>query len=233
MKAIIFDLYDTILKDTYFDFNDGLEHLHSLQFAEECSVDDFLTFAMSFIPLYQNRAQTNVEVSFLRDEYLSYCQQLEVEPVQDLLSLEYEVMTHMQKEELVNGVKDFLLYLKNEGIKLYLMTNSIFTASAQKKVLADFGIDEYFEEIFSSADFGMRKPDVSFFEYAVNEVLSKNSSIAKEDIAFCGNDYDDDCAVPHAAGFKTFLLSSENSSDIKPDNDLEIIDSLEEIKKFL
>lgn len=192
MKAIIFDLYDTILKDQFFDFNEGLSFLHNKYFSEECTEEDFQTFALSFVPLYQERAITNKEVSFLRDEYKVYCQQLEVEPCVSDSQVDYEVMNAMQKELLLPQVKNTLELLHKKGIPMYILSNSIFTAESKKHLLKDFEILHFFKDVWSSADFGMRKPDVSFFEFGISKVLQDNPELSKKDIVYIGNDYNTD-----------------------------------------
>ncbi len=210
MKAIVFDLYDTILMDDFFDFNTGLEYLHDHYFAEECSVEDFLTFAMSFIPMYQERNITNKEITFLRDEYQVYCDQLEYTPAENPMEIEYQVMCAMQKESMPEYIPAVLNSLKEKGINLYLMTNSIFMAQSHKRLLKEFGIDKYFENLFCSADFGMRKPDKSFFTYVANQLYA--DGIKNEDILFVGNDYDTDVKPAIDAGYKAVWLTAEQNA---------------------
>lgn len=215
IKAIIFDLYDTILDDVFFDFNTGLEALYNIAFKDECSVEDFLTFAMSFIPLYQNRSITNKEISFLNDEYKVYCSQLEVEPDVNIDDMEYSVMCAMQKEELKDSVKTALKKLKEKGIVMYAHTNSIFRSQCHKRLLSEAGLGEYFKDVFSSVDFGMRKPDLSFFEYAVQNVLSENPDIKREEVLYAGNDYEADIKGALSIGLKTLWYNVNNEKNIE------------------
>lgn len=213
MKAIIFDLYDTILKDQFFDFNEGLSFLHGKYFSEECSEEDFQTFALSFVPLYQERAVTNKEVSFLRDEYKVYCQQLEVEPEVSDSQVDYEVMNAMQKETLLPEVKATLESLYEKGVPMYILSNAIFTAESKKRLLSDFGIEKFFKDVWSSADFGMRKPDASFFNFGINKVLEENSGLSKEDIVYIGNDYDTDVKGALNAGITPVWYNVSKEKD--------------------
>lgn len=237
MKAVLFDLYDTVLNDDFFDYNQGIEYLHDRYFSEECTLDDFVTFSMSFIPLYQDRAVSNKEISFLRDQYRVYCQQLEYTPSIKEDDLDYEIMTQMQKEVLLPEVKDTLMYLNDKGIKLYLITNSIFKASSHKKLLKEFNLDTIFQDLYSSADFGMRKPDKSFFDYATRNILLDNPGMIKDDIITVGNDYYSDVQGGLNAGLKAVWynpdnLKSEDNSGITSINNFTLIKDLASNDKY-
>lgn len=213
MKAIIFDLYDTVLKDEFFDFNEGLSFLHGKYFSEDCSEEDFQTFALSFVPLYQDRAVTNKEVSFLRDEYKVYCQQLEVEPEVTDSQVDYEVMNAMQKESLLPEVKETLEKLHAQKIPMYILSNAIFTAESKKRLLKEFGILHLFKEVWSSADFGMRKPDISFFNHAIKQIQTDCPGIELKDIIFVGNDYDTDIKGALNAGLTPIWYNVKQDQD--------------------
>lgn len=66
MKSIIlFDLYDTVLKDRSFDFNKGLNYLFNTFFKEHCSLEDIIEFSATFLPLYEDRKISNKEVCLI------------------------------------------------------------------------------------------------------------------------------------------------------------------------
>ncbi len=80
------------------------------------------------------------------------------------------------------GVVETLAKLKEEGKKVYLLTNAqrIFTEPEIKML----GLDEYFDGIVYSSDEGVKKPDVEFFD-----VIFKRYNLKKEESIFIGNDH--------------------------------------------
>ena len=213
MKALLLDLYDTILDDEFFDFHAGLEYLHETYFAEECSLEDFLSFSVSFIPLYQDRNVTNKEVSFLKDEYGVYCSQLEFVPDEEPSEIEWNVMNHMQKESMEKEVPEILEYFHQKGIRLYIITNSIFTSVCHKRLLDEMGIGKYFDGVFSSTDFGLRKPAIEFYDHAVKEMMKELPDLKKEDITVIGNDFDADIQSAINAGLKAVWLNKTDDGE--------------------
>ena len=54
-KIVIFDLYDTVLKDISFNFKDGIKYLHTKYFSYTCTLEEFIDYADTFLPLYEKR----------------------------------------------------------------------------------------------------------------------------------------------------------------------------------
>lgn len=203
VKVILFDLYDTILKDISFDFNNGLTYLHKTFFSKACSIKELMDFSETFLPLYDKRKTDNTEICLIGDEIPQFFIRYGIPLPEDLASVEYAVMNQMQKVTLMDSVRDTLQMLYDRGVLMYILSNSIFTGNAAKKLLNDFGIAEYFKKLYSSADYGIRKPDRRFFDIAVNGILSDNCDVKKEEILYVGNDYVTDVTGAAISGLKT------------------------------
>lgn len=188
-KIIIFDLYDTVLKDISFDFNNGITYLYNVFFEQTCSLKEFRDYAETFLPLYEKRKVDYSEVCLIRDEIPLFFEKFEVAKPETFEELDYEVMNKMQKVTLLEDVRYTLNELQKQGIEMYILSNSIFTSKSARQLLRDFGILHYFNQIFSSADYNVRKPSEQFYQIAINEILSDNHEVKKEDILYIENDY--------------------------------------------
>ncbi len=188
-KAILFDLYDTILKDISFDFKAGIKWLYDTYFAQACTWEELKAYEETFWPLFAKRREDNSEVCLIRDEVVKLFEEFAVALPEDLEELEYALMNQVQKETLLDEVHDTLEQLQKQSIPMYILSNSIFTGKATEKMLADFGILQYFTKVYASADYGVRKPGEKFFGIAIGEILETHPGMGKSDILFVGNDY--------------------------------------------
>lgn len=108
--------------------------------------------------------------------------------------------------KLYDGALELLADLKSSGKKVYLLSNAqrIFTAYE----LRAMGIDHYFDDIFISSDYGVKKPDLRFF----NQLLEKHQ-IAKDGAVMIGNDGQCDIMGAKAAGIASVYIHSNLSPD--------------------
>ncbi|BCN30865.1 HAD family hydrolase [Anaeromicropila herbilytica] len=211
-NIILFDLYDTVLKDKSFEFERGLKYLHT-HFQQKCTYEEFNQYSITLLPLYEERKITNNEIAFIRDTFPMYCKEFEVNPQVDLEKLDYQIMNEMQEEYLEDETRISLEKLYAQGVKMYILSNSIFLSSSNKRLLNDFGIEKYFIDLYSSADFGKRKPDSSFFEYAISKILQENELCSKNDIFYVGNDYQTDVIGSKNVGLKTIWYNEKKQVD--------------------
>jgi len=109
---------------------------------------------------------------------------------------------------LYEGTKEILAALKKQGKKIYLLSNAqrIFTAYEMQYL----GIDEYFDAIFISSDYEMKKPDERFFRILLDE-----HEIDVRKALFIGNDSRCDIEGAANVGIDTFYVHSA----ISPKND--------------
>jgi FMN phosphatase YigB (HAD superfamily) len=189
-------------------FNRGLKYLHTF-FKQSCTFEEFKNYSETFKPLYDERKTTNNEISFIRDEFPMLCKKFDVKPQVDNEMLDYQIMSQMQEEYLEEETRITIENLYTQGIKMYILSNSIFLSSSNKHLLNDFGIGKYFIHLFSSADFGKRKPDKSFFDYAISKILKENPKYCKEDIYYMGNDYQSDVIGSQNVGLKTIWYNEK------------------------
>lgn len=106
--------------------------------------------------------------------------------------------------KLYPGTKKMLQELKAQNKKLYLLSNAqqIFTSYE----LHMLGIASYFDDIFISSDYGIKKPDRLFFY----KLLEKHHIDVKSSL-FVGNDSKADIEGASNVGLDTFYVCSNIS----------------------
>ena len=76
--------------------------------------------------------------------------------------------TYISHMELFEGVIDFLNFLKNNNIKIGLLTD--FQTEYQYRKLEKLGILEYFDVIVTSEEVGIEKPSTKGFQYCLSKL---------------------------------------------------------------
>lgn len=231
-KAVIFDLYDTVLKNDSFDFVRGVVYVYENYLADACTFGEFKAYTDTFLPLYHQRHVDHSEVHFVRDELPLWFSHFGKTMPADVDNLEYAIMSAMQKGGILAEVRSVLEELSARGIPMYILSNTIFTSSATKRHLAHHGILHYFEEVYASADFGVRKPSPRFFDGAMADVFRRHPDFCKQDLLFVGNDYVTDAHGGVAAGIDTVWYNIEGTAN---EDHLEIgeVDAFGDIMSFL
>lgn len=106
--------------------------------------------------------------------------------------------------KLYPGVIDFLNTLKQNGKRVYLLSNA--QASMTRPELQMLGLTAYFDGIAISSEVGYKKPDKKFFKALLDQFqIDKDSSI------MIGNDYEADIKGGHLAGLDTCYIYSNLS----------------------
>lgn len=214
-KAILFDLYDTILKDVSFDFKAGIKWLYDTYFTQTCTWEELKEYEETFWPLFAKRREDNSEVCLIRDEIAKLFEKFDVALPEDLMELDYAIMNQIQKETLLDEVRETLEDLQKQGVPMYILSNSIFTGKATERLLEDFGILQYFTKVYASADYGVRKPGERFFGIAIKEMLETHPGMEKNDILYVGNDYVTDVQGANAAGLDVAWYNVKQLPDEK------------------
>ena len=202
-KIVMFDLYDTLLKGVSFNFKKGVEYLYETYFKDKCTLEECIAFSDTFLPLYLARKENNTELCFITDELPQYFAEYGVPLPEDLEEIEYQFLEHMKEDILLEEVKETLETLHEKEIPMYVFSNSIFTGRAASRHIAKFGILPYFEKVYSSGDYGVKKPGKAFFQIAINEILEQYPEVTQDDIFFVGNDYELDAVGGVGAGLHT------------------------------
>ena len=105
-----------------------------------------------------------------------------------------------------DGAKELLGALRAQGCGVWLLSNaqSIFT----RWELERLGLTAFFNGIYLSSDYGVKKPDPRFFQ-----ILLQERDIPPESAVMIGNDGVCDIRGGKAAGLKTLYIHSNISPD--------------------
>ena len=212
-RILLFDLYNTILKDLSFDFPKGMRYLYDTYFSCRCTWEEFETFADSFRPLLEKRTVDHIEISLIRDEVIPMFKKFSADLPEDLEALEFQLMDCMQEEMLLPEVEETLRSFHGRGVPMYILSNTIFSEKATCRLLERFGIKRYFTKAYSSAECGIRKPGRAFFDLAVGEILAEHPECTRDDILYVGNDYITDVTGGMLAELNTVWYNVDHLSD--------------------
>ncbi|MEA4957462.1 Pyrimidine 5'-nucleotidase YjjG [bioreactor metagenome] len=123
-----------------------------------------------------------------------------------------------------------LIYLKNKGYKLGVISNGITIKQWEKLVRLD--IHYFFEEVITSEEVGFEKPKKKIFEEALNRMNCK-----AENSIMVGNKAEIDTIGAVNAGMSAILVNSDDAHIIPKEtlnnSNIEIIDNIGEICKIL
>jgi putative hydrolase of the HAD superfamily len=216
MKAIFFDL-DRTLHD------------------RDASIQNFLNYQSDW--LLQKHPSIDVEVfkeRFLIHEksgyvwkdivYQKLVEEFSLEVTAEQLLADY-VDHYAQHSQEMKGASELLTYLKNQGLKLGLITNG--RGVFQDATIDSLKIRDFFDVILISEYEGIKKPDPLLFEKATQML-----SLTPEECVYVGDHYENDIMASKKVGLKTIWLTNEEIEDNLCEAD-RVIRSLEEWIKEL
>lgn len=150
-----------------------LKESYQAEILNECALEDG-----RYDPLYE------IEI---RNVFRTLYEKKGVDPSDELVdntALLFRTISH-EKIVLFSDVNDFLAKLKNEGKKIYLLSNAqeVFTLPEIKHL----GLYDKFDDIFISSKEGVKKPSSEYFDR-----LFEKHGLKKEESIYIGNDFYDD-----------------------------------------
>ncbi len=105
---------------------------------------------------------------------------------------------------LLDGVLETLESLQSRGMKLGLISNTIFPRYEHEKDLQDFGIRKYLDYRLYSSEIGIRKPKPEIFEKAL-----RFFGLPPEQTVYVGDRYLEDVTGPQKVGMNPILICSK------------------------
>jgi len=206
--VVIFDLFGTILDDIENNWQKSLEFLKNYVLSETTE-DEILKVSDEFRTKYMSNRSITYQEAKMTDQLLLFKERIGFKNLHTIDYIEYQTFKAGRINKLSKGTIEILRFLKDKDYDLYVMSNTIYSVSTIKKYIKEFGILEFFEGVFTSSDFGYRKPSDKFFGYVYDQI-SKKTQIAKEDIFFIGNDLAKDVVGSKMFGFSPFWVSSND-----------------------
>lgn len=107
---------------------------------------------------------------------------------------------------LIEGVPETLQNLKDQGYRLSIISNAAY-APFLYWTLTRFGLAASFEQVFVSADLGVRKPNIEIFRLALEELR-----LAPEETVYTGDDFIKDVDAAKRMGMRAIWFNPEGKS---------------------
>lgn len=104
----------------------------------------------------------------------------------------YDMFTKPEQYQLFDDVKSNLERLKQQGLRLGVISNF---APTLKEILANKGILSYFEPVIVSTEVGLEKPNPDIFRLALRE-----AGLKAEEVLYVGDHDQNDIWAPQQAG---------------------------------
>lgn len=210
IKYIIMDLGDTLFKNVELDLTKGVTYIYNNYCNHNIEKDAVVKdFNLIWEYAYQKRDNDDFEINI--HNYFNYLRDtIGFKTTYDNNFLEIEFLTHSTKTILMNDLVEFLSLCKTKNIHLVILSNSTFTKQGLIYQLKEHNIDSYFEAVFSSADYILRKPSPLFFNLAVNCLKKTYPNLKLEEVRFIGNDYHYDVLGSTNQGIKAIWFNEQN-----------------------
>ena len=124
-----------------------------------------------------------------------------------------------------------LIYLKSQGYHLGVISNGITIRQWEK--LIRLGLHHFFDEVITSEEAGVEKPDVKIFEQALSKMGCK-----AENSIMIGNKFSEDIKGAINSGMDAILVNSELTPQDKlfldeKNIELKVLPNLQDIKEIL
>jgi putative hydrolase of the HAD superfamily len=183
------------------------------------TADDFAGAMMAATGRLWQRAIDTQQSASLRDAYVSGAEALRVALADPDDFEELVERFHAATVEMVTVYEDSLetlAALKRRGVKLALISNTLWPGRLHTKDLQRFGLDGFFDALVYSSEQPHTKPHPGIFRAA----LSQLGGVAPEAAAHVGDRIVDDVSGAQAAGMKGILKAHPRRVDmegIEPD----------------
>lgn len=210
---LIFDYFETIVLSSTHDFNRALKAFWGKYYQDRCSFEEIKALGEELFTELMTLHRQGIEFPFVKEELPRYAERFGGETVPMDTEEEADFLMEANGMSVAPGLAEMLEKFKAEGIPMYVLSNSGFTAGALHTILNRLGIGQYFSKVWSSAEYGRTKPDRGFFEQAIGAALSEHPGERREDIVFVGDIYETDVVGAFQAGIKAAWIDREGARD--------------------
>ncbi|MBP4140108.1 YjjG family noncanonical pyrimidine nucleotidase [Flavobacterium geliluteum] len=228
MKTTITDIFFD-LDHTLWDFDKNSEIAFDRIFKNKYPHIQTADFIAQYAPinqacwkLYQNDQITHLELRYNRLKFSFDALNLKIsdEEINEIAQDYIEFLT--DNNHLFDGAKEVLDYLKPK-YNLHIITNGF--ATVQDKKIKNAALSGYFSTITNSESAGVKKPNSSIFDFAINL-----ANASKENSVMIGDCLDADINGALNAGLDAIFF---NEKKIEAPANIKQINHLLELKKYL
>ena len=217
IKGIMFDMGGTLVNVALKEGAFMSIYSHLVDKPE--SIDEFLAFGAQVLKDTVN-ARTTIDISFrafLNIFLMYYNTSLDI----DIDEMEIIYQDALFDFEKVDKVEELLKKCKKEGLKLIVLSNTMFSARAISKILERNSLLKYFDKVIASSECLVRKPSPIFFELGLKEI-----GLKKEEVMYIGNDYNFDCVGCLLSNINMIFYNQANYKKF------ELFETIKEIKDY-
>jgi HAD superfamily hydrolase (TIGR01509 family) len=197
LKAVIFDLYDTLV---YFDEADYINTKSEMARRVGADEDAFLTAWRHY-----RRASAIGDIATMKDRVVHSLKKLGIKADEPAIDELCELERQLQEEKcrLFNATEAILKNLSSKGLKLGLIAHC---SSAAKNVLDVLSIKKHFDQVTFTFAEGMLKPDPRLFS-----LTAERLGVEPDECLYIGDGNDEELDGAHAVGMKTVLIARKQT----------------------
>lgn len=207
--VVIFDLFGTLIEELENDWKKSILFMKKEILLDEDD-DKIVEVTDTFRKIYMSDRSITHREAKMSDQIKLFQDHIGFKKEFDYIELEYQLFIEGRKTKLFDGVIEVLEFFKERNYLMYVMSNTIYSVNVIKRYLMEYGILDYFTDIFTSSDFGYRKPSQKYYNYVFNIIQSK-TNIEKNEVFFVGNDFTKDVIGSKIFGFEPFWISSDKN----------------------
>jgi len=237
IKAIIFDLGGTLIEyagvyDTWPELEEpGLVAAYQVLLESGMALPDLTSFRQAAFELLPGRwrqataGRQNLTVAGLLADVLDVTGTDQPNlPVMSAATARYEQAVCAGAMVIPNS-QQTLAQLQNEGYRLGLISNTMFSGRSHMADLDRFELSQYFDSLLFSADVNKWKPTPAPFTQVMTEL-----GVGPEVALFVGDDPDADVVGARAAGMRVVHFASSDRfpipADYAPDGTIDALPQL-------
>jgi len=140
------------------------------------------------------------------------------EQLQEFYDFNDEILMQYKPVLLHDNIPKLLKQIHEEGKTMNILSNTAFIkGSSLRKILASYGLDEYFAFQAYSDETGYSKPAPEMYQYAYDQIL-KTATIAKHEVLHVGDNRLSDYNGAINFGFDAHLIinTTINEPNLQP-----------------
>lgn len=179
----------------------------------------------------RDKAKETLSEWFIDDAFSDYLESLDVTDVDRNAKILSEEFYRAVREivEPLPGVRDTLEQLSRRGLKIGMISNTIFPPEEHDRDLEEHGIMQYLPNRIYSCAFGSRKPRPEIYEAGLQQI-----GLPPEKVVFVGDRYIEDVKGPQDVGMKAVLRKCDIREYPDPmPNGFPVIEQLPELLKVI
>jgi anaerobic ribonucleoside-triphosphate reductase activating protein len=230
-NVVIFDLFGTVIKEETHDWKAGLNHIFE-NYLDTDDIDKVLELTKDFKETHMSNRSITYKEPKMIDQLKLIQENFGFKQDASIFDIEFAFLDNSRTVSLAHGVRDVFDYLKNEKVEIYIMSNTIYSGETIQRYLNKLNVGSYIKRVFTSSDFGYRKPHKGFFNYVYSEVNNDNT-LDRKDITFIGDSLTKDAIAGREFGFRTVLISDDKDDTFYRDMKLKVVSNMLEFNQFL